>query len=282
MAKLFVGGGLPKVVDVRDVYEHGRELRRRKVPITRGEEELLRQVTWSMLQLQNDQEESELHQALARLAALVLAIIEDDDLSIPEGYTIGSRDALEGLAVQVMRDFDQLDMQIAVVMGLHGVDIQRADDVGELERRLPMTPELERALKAMRIHLSQGEGLLAKQRDAARAARQRERLRDAYERGTRLLGRLLAVPEARDPKVVRANIVRRELRRLEVDALGVERLTEAEQVRHTRQLLAWTEEDLGASSDELTDEGKAQLADRLREVAEKDTKSSGGWFFKMD
>src|SRR5690606_9576096 len=126
MAKLFVGGGLPAVADVRDVYAYARDLRARGVPIQPAAEVFLRQVTWTMLQLQHDQEESELHQALARLASLVLAIIEDDDFSIPDGCRIGSRVALEALAVQLARDMDQLDMQLAAAMGVHGIDVRGA------------------------------------------------------------------------------------------------------------------------------------------------------------
>lgn len=280
MAKLFVGGGLPAVADVRDVYAYARDLRARGVPIQPAEEVFLRQVTWTMLQLQHDQEESELHQALARLASLVLAIIEDDDFSIPDGCRIGSRVALEALAVQLARDMDQLDMQLAAAMGVHGIDVRGAQDLDGLERRLPRTPELDRVLRAARIHLRQGEGLLAAQRDPARAERHRARLAEACERTGRLLARLLAVPPERDHPVVRANLQRRELRRIEVDALGVERLSEHEQERRTRELLSWADDDLG---EQLTDENKAALAERLRAIAaEAEDEASASWFFDED
>ncbi len=281
MAKLFVGGGLPRVADVRDVYAYARDLHQRGVPTQPAEERFLRQVTWSMLQIQHDQEEGELHQALARLASLVLAIIEDDDFSIPEGCRIGSRVGLEALAVQLARDLDQVDMQLAAAMGIHGLDVRRADDLDALERRLPMTPELERVVRAARIHLRQGEGLVAAQADPARAARHRARLGEAYERTSRLLARLLAVPAERDHPVVRANLQRRELRRIEVDALGVERLTEHEQQRRTRELLSWADEELG---EQLTDANKAALAERLQAIAQESGADDpgGSWFFDQD
>jgi hypothetical protein len=280
MAKFFVGGGLPHVNDVRDIYAHARGLRDRGVKIEAGEEEFLRQVTWCMLQLQHDQEESELHQALGGLAGLVLAVIEDDDFSIPEGCRISSRVALEGLAVQLQRDLEQQEMQIAAAIGIHQVEVRGAADLDALERRLPRTNELDRVLRGARIHLRQGEQLLAKQPDAERAARHRERLTEACDRVSRLLARLLSVPAERDHPVVRAHILRRELRRIEVDALGVVRLSEGEQTRRTRELLSWAEEDLG---ERLTDEGKASLAEKLKAIASEDEgedAASGSWFFR--
>ena len=47
------------------------------------------------------------------------------------------------------------------------------------------------------------------------------------------------------------------------------------------QFLAWTEEELG---EELTDENKAVLADRLKEVAKEQEgeEESSSWFFDME
>lgn len=290
MAKFFVGGGLPRIADVRDVYAHARDLTQRGVPTQPAEEVFLRQVTWCMLQLQHDQEQGELHQALARLASLVLAIIEDDDFALPDGCHIGTRVGLEALAVQLARDLDQLDMQLAAAMGLHGVEVRGPDDLDALEQRAPRTPELERVLRGTRIHLRQGERLLAAQTDPERAARHRVRLDEACERTGRLLARLLSIPAERDHPVVRAHLLRRELRRIEVDALGVVRLSEHEQARRTRELLSWADEELG---EQLTDTNRAALADRLRAIAAdaaasdassgaSASASSSSWFFDED
>jgi hypothetical protein len=281
MAKFFAAGGLPRINDVRDVYAYARELHRRGIPILKSEERFVRQLTYCMLQIQDDQQEGELHQALARVAALALAIIEDDDFDIPEGVHIRSRVALEGLAVALQRQMDQQELELAATIGVHGLDVTRSDDLDAIEKRLPRTPELDKALRAARIHLRQGEKLLAGQRDEARAAKQRERLQEAYDRAARLIARLVGVPPTRDHPVVRAHIIRRELRHIEVDALGVERLTEHEQARRTRELLAWTEEDLGQS---FSDDHKAELAERLRAVAaEQDGDAdSGDWFFAQE
>lgn len=281
MAKFFAAGGLPRINDVRDVYAYARELHRRGIPILKSEERFVRQITFCMLQIQDDQQEGELHQALARLAALALAIIEDDDFDIPEGVQISSRVALEGLAVALQRQLDQQEMELAAAIGVHGLDVTRADDLDAIERRLPRTPELDKALRGARIHLRQGEKLLAAQKDPARAAKHRERLQEAYERASRLVARLVGIPTGRDHPVVRAHILRRELRRIEVDALGVERLSEHEQARRTRELLAWTEEDLGKS---FSDEHKAELAQRLRAVAaeQDEDAESGSWFFRQE
>src|SRR4051812_16338297 len=102
MSKFFLIDALPRVQDVRDVYAYGRALADRGIVPTRAEELLLRQLVWAMLQIQDDQMEGELHRALARLAALVLAVIEDDDFDLPDDRTIGGRLALESLAVQLL------------------------------------------------------------------------------------------------------------------------------------------------------------------------------------
>ncbi|MCO5167168.1 MAG: hypothetical protein M9894_12520 [Planctomycetes bacterium] len=280
MATFFVGGGLPRVDDVRDVFARARDLRERGVPIEPGEEALLRQVTWCMLQLQHDQEEGELHQALARMAALVLAIIEDDDFSIPAGCQLRGRVPLEALAIQVQRQLDQQDMQLAAAMGIQGIEVRGAADLDALAARLPRSADLDRALRGARNHLREGERLLAAQRDPARAARHRERLAEAYDRAARLLARLLAVPSERDHPVVRAHVLRRELKRIEVDALGVERLTEDEQARRTRELLKWADQDLG---ERLDDANKAALAEQLKAVAQEQEGDAGSsWFFDQD
>jgi hypothetical protein len=163
-------------------------------------------------------------------------------------------------------------------MGIHGLDVRCADDLDALEQRLPRTPELEKVLRGARIHLRQGERLLAAQPDPTRADRHRARLVEARERTARLLARLLAVPPDRDHPVVRAHLQRRELRRIEVDALGVERLTEHEQQRRTRELLSWSDEDLG---EQLTDENKAALAERLQAIAKEadGDDAASSWFF---
>lgn len=284
MAKFFAPSGLPRINDVREVYAYARDLHRRGIPILPSEERCLRQVTFCMLQVQDDQLEGELHQALTRLAAFVLAVIEDDDFDIPEGVQISTRVQLEGLAVSLQRQLDQQELELAATIGIHGLDVFKSDDLDGIEERVAKTPELEKAIGAARIHLRQGEGLLAKQKDRSRAEKQRDRLAEAYERTARLVARLLVVPPERDHPVVRAHIVRRELRHIEVDALGVERLTEHEQARKTRQLLAWTEEELGDSTEALTDDTKEKLAARLRAIAaEKDSDSdSGAWFFAQE
>jgi hypothetical protein len=283
MAKFFIGeAALPRVADVKDVYELARELRRRKLPVTAGEERLLKQVVWCMLQVQNDQEDGELHQALARIAALVLAIIEDDDFEIPD-VSIDGRVALEALAVLLHQQMFQVNMSIGAAIGLHDLTAQGSAAFATLEPRLPPDEDMRKALRAAVIHLRQGEGLLANQKDRHRAQAHRARLAEACERTNNLLARLLAVPAANDHPVLRKNIVRRELKRIEVDALGAQRLTEEEQHKQTRQLLAWTEVELG---EQLTDDNKADLAEQLRnasqQVPSQHGDEDGGWLFGME
>lgn len=287
MARLFlVEAQSPRVARVDDVYRIARELRQQGIPVTQGEERLLRQVVWSMLRIQADQEEGELHQALARLACVVLAVIEDDDLAIPDHVGVSSRDALEGLAVQLAADQAQLAMTIGVAIGLHGLDAQDAAGFEALAARLAGEGAPEDALRAARgaaLHLRQGEELLARQADPAKAAAHRARLGEARERAIYVIARLLGVPPAADHPVVRANLLRRELRRVEVDALGVVRVSEVEQARRTRELLAWTEDALG---EQVTDANRGALADRLKQAAADASGSQLGeddedWLFEM-
>lgn len=288
MARLFLGDdALPKIQDVRDVYAHAGEIRARGLPVAEGEARLLKQLVWCMLQVQNDQEEGPLHTALARFAALVLAITEDDEVSITDAMGIGGRLGLEGLAVQVGHVLDQVNLTLGVAMGVGDLGVRGATDVPEIYERIPQpqrTVELQRVVRQATTHLRQGERLLAGQSDPERAQRHRSRLRDAYTHTTLLLARLLGTPAANDNGSLRQQIVRRELKQIEVDALGAERISEAEQAREARRLLAWTQEDMGET---LTDTNKAELAARLREATTEqpepnDDEDDGDWLFGMD
>lgn len=286
MARYFLVDTLPVVHDVRDVYAHARALAERGLVPSRGEERVLRQVVWSMLKIQNDQMEGALHQALTRLAALVLAVMEDDDLSIPDDRQLGGRLALEQLAVQLQMDFEQTELQIGAAMGTLDLSVRCGADVEAFAQRF--TPggadeQLERALRGAALHLRQGEELLARHVDPVRAERARARFDEACARTTHLLARLLAVPASRDPVVVRTNLVRRELKRIEVDALGVVRLSSEEQVQQAAKLLAWTAVELGETA---TDENRARLAAELQAAAvEPETgsaaESGDDWLFSM-
>ena len=96
-----------------------------------------------------------------------------------------------------------------------------------------------------------------------------------------------AFPPDEDHPVVRAHIVRRELKQIEVDALGAQRISEAEQAAQAAELLAWTEQDLG---EELNDENKAQIAARIEEAAREELEEedddlggvSGIWLFQEE
>lgn len=288
MSRYYLVDTLPVVRDVRAVYAHAKALAKRGIVPTRGEERALRQVTWCMLQIQDDQMEGELHQALTRLAALILAVIEDDDLSIPDDRQLGGRLELEQLAVQLAMEFMQTELQIGAAMGTLALDVHGAEDVEAFAERLApeqTDEQLERALRGASIHLRQGAELLAKQADPVRAEKLRQRFREACARTTHLLARLAAVPASRDPAVVRANLVRRELRRIEVDALGVERLSSEEQVREAAKLLAWTAADLGTSAEEVNREQLAAALQAAAAAADAEepaaAKSGDDWLFSM-
>ena len=291
MSMFFLGDALPAVAGAPDIYAAAKDLKVRGVPVRKTEEDLLTKTLWCILQVQHDQEESEQHAALALLAALVLAIIEDDDFSIPEGADTASRRQLELLAIDVMRENSQLNMSLGATIGIYDIRLEHSRDLADVQSRVPdalLTPELQGVLVKLKTHLSQGEGIFEQHSDPERRVRHKLRLDKAYSRSTNLLARLLTKGEGADHAVVRGHIIRREHRHIEIDALGAERVSEAEQIKKTRQLLTWTEEDMG---EELTDENKAALAARIREIATEehsaeqpsgDGDPSSSWFFDMD
>tara|TARA_R110002072_G_scaffold154662_2_gene304708 strand:- start:2529 stop:3383 length:855 start_codon:yes stop_codon:yes gene_type:complete len=284
MAKFYLGDVcLPPVASVRDVFDYGRALYERGIPVLLSEERFLRQVTWCMLQEGHDAQ-SDLHLALRRIAALTLAIIEDEDLSIPEGYAVGDRQNLEALALRFHQEWLQNDRTLGAALGTHELSFETSAELDEAAQRLleaDSDEPLRRAFAQGAIFLRQGEELFARHEDPARRSAHELRLRAARERLRLLLGRLLGVPAHQDHKLVRSQLVRRELRHVEIDALGAKRITEAEQAQQTKRLLRWTEADLG---EELTEENKAQLAAQLQEVAsgEADEDSGEDWLFGME
>lgn len=284
MAKFYLGETLPVVNGAPDIYRLARDLKERGVPVRPSEEELLTKILWCILQIQNDREETEQHGALALLASIVIAIIEDDDFYIPEGAATTSRYELELLAINVMRDHYQATMSLGVSIGIYDLAIKHSDDLNGVRQRLPGAdqPELNSVITKLKIHLSQGEAILAAQADPERAAKHRERLELAYTRSSYLLARLVSIAPASDHAVVRAHITRREHKHVEIDALGAQRINEEQQTQAAKHLLAWTEEDLG---EDLTDANKAELAERLKEMAMEKadpTTSGSNWFFDME
>lgn len=286
MAKFYLGDVcLPRVASVRDVFDYGRALNERGIGVLPSEERFLRQVTWCMLQIQGDANESDLHLALLRIAALTLAIIEDADLSIPEGYSVGDRANLEALALRFHQEWLQNDLALGAALGIHDLSFQTSSELDQASQRLlneGSDDALRKAFVQGAIFLRQGEGIYARHQDEARRSAHEARLSSARERLRLLLGRLFAVAPAQDHAVLREQLVRRELRQIEIDALGAQRISEAEQARETKRLLKWTEADLG---EVLTDENKAQLAAQLMEVASSEGESDDSaedWLFGME
>jgi hypothetical protein len=286
MAKFYLGDVcLPLVASVRDVFDYGRALNDRGIRVLQSEERFLRQVTWCMLQVQDDEEESDLHLALLRIAALTLAIIEDEDLSIPEGYSVGDRANLEALALRFHQEWLQNDLALGAALGINDLSFQTSSELDQAAQRLVnenTDPALRKAFTQGAIFLRQGEGIYARHTDEARRVAHEARLAAGRERLRLLLGRLFAIAPAQDHSVLRDQLVRRELRHVEIDALGAQRISEAEQAQQTKRLLKWTEADLG---EELTAENKAQLAAQLMEVASSESESDDNaedWLFGMD
>lgn len=283
MSKFFLGDAIPAIEGAPDIYAIAKDLKARGVSPRPTEERLLTKILWCILQIQNDQEESEQHAALAMLAALVFAIIEDDDFYIPEGADTSTRRELELLAIDVMRDSFQLSMSLGASIGLYDIRIEHSRDLEGVRSRIPpsmVTPDIQAVFVKLGTHLTQGEQIFAGHADPERRTRHQARLAKAYSRATYLLARLLTIPQATDHPVVRAHLIRREHAHIEIDALGAERVTEADQVLKTKEYLSWTEDDLGET---LTDENKAALAAKLRDIAREaagdDPAETGSWFF---
>ena len=287
MAKFYLGDVcLPPVTNVLDVFEYGKALNERGVPVLQSEERFLRQVTWCMLQIENDQEDGELFPALTRIAALTLAIIEDEDLSIPEGYTIGQRSDLEAFALRFHQEWLQNDLSLGAAMGINEISFETSAEVAQASARLlneGSDEPLRRALLQGEIFLRQGEEIFSRHTEPQRRDAHKLRLDAARERLQLLAARLLAIAPERDHAVLRDQLVRRELRHVEIDSLGAQRISEAEQARETRRLLKWTETELG---EELTDANKAELSAQLRDLAVSkgadDSDEGDGWLFGMD
>jgi hypothetical protein len=283
MSSFFLPETLPKVRKVGDVLEHARALRDRGIAPSEGEERLLKQLVWSLLQFQDNETDAVLYKALARVAALVLAIMEDDDLSIPDDRRIGSRADLGTLAAKLKRQHEKLAAKVAASPEARAITIHDAVAAETLERTLGPTAdeELRHALHGVALHLRQGESILVKQTDLARGSRHLQRFGEACERAKHLIARLVAIPADADERVVRAHLVRRELKRVEVDALGAEVLTETEQTEKAKKLLAWVEVDMGEA---VTEENRARLASELRAAAEGEPapttgEDDGAWLF---
>jgi hypothetical protein len=175
-------------------------------------------------------------------------------------------------------------MALGATLGIWDLTINASTDLEAIRGRLPaVTPELEGVLTKAGVHLRQGEEIFAKHRDAARRERHLARLRQAYSRTAHLLARLLTVNAEADHPVLRKHTIRREHRLIEVDALGAEKVSEAEQARETRRLLEWTEDDMG---EQLTDANKAQLAQRIADLAKVtqlgEDAAGQSWFFDME
>jgi hypothetical protein len=284
MAKFFLGETLPVVSGAPDIYRLAGDLKARGVPVRASEEELLTKILWCLLQIQNDKEETEQHTALALLAAVVLAIIEDDDFFIPDGVDTTSRYELELLAISVMREHYQASMSLGASIGIYDLSIKHSGDLDGVRERLPGAdqPELDNVITKLKIHLGQGEEIFEQQTDPEREAKHRARLDMAYTRSSYLLARLVSIGPASDHEVVRAHIIRREHKHVEIDALGAHRINEEQQAKAAKHFLAWTEENLG---EELTDANKAELANRLKDMAKEkaDPSASGSnWFFDME
>lgn len=281
MGRFFVGDTIPRLPDPREINARLKDVKTRKLPVTPAADALL---TKTLLLLLRPLEAAD-RDALGLLAGLVLLVVEDDYFYIPETTEqVGDERLLElarGLARVREREVQRLERVVAA----HRLSLVGAAEVGHLGARLPRSAELERVLARLEIHLRQGEEILRRHSDLARRSAHAARFADACTRAVNLIGRLLMVPQEQDHARLRKRIVSRELRLIEIDALGAAAVSDKEQAAEAARLLAQT----GVSeSDVPAGLGAAEIAARLAEIGaaeagpEPEDEEQGDWFFDME
>lgn len=232
----------PPVADVPAIRARASAIRARGVTPSEGEVRLLAQVEARLGEVPADEENALLRKSLAGLAGLVLAIIEDHEFAIPADRHLGGTASLDALAVQLGWESKKRSKLVRAALEKHGLAVERAADVAALHARTKdPDPRLLEALQRTEAHLRQGELLLERKTDPAAVARHRTRLALACRRTTLLLARLLAVPAADDSVHERRILVQREVKLVELDALGIEKLSEEAQIQGTTEKLAATQ-----------------------------------------
>ena len=281
MGRFFVGDTIPRLPDPRAINARLKDIKTRKLPVTPAADALLTKVLLLLLRPIGAEDRD----ALGLLAGLVLLVVEDDYFYIPQTTEqVGDERLLElarGLARVREREIQRLERVVAA----HRLSLTSFEDVSGLGARLPGSPELERLFGRLEVHLRQGQQILRGQQDAARRSAHAARFADACTRAVNLIGRLLMVPLEQDHARLRKRIVSRELKLIEIDALGAAAVSDKEQAAEAARLLAQTgvvESDVPAGL------GAAEIAARLAEIGageaegEGEGEGEGDWFFDME
>ncbi|MGE0709602.1 MAG: hypothetical protein AB7N76_23805 [Planctomycetota bacterium] len=287
MGRFFVGDSVPILPDAAAVNAGLKDVKARNLPVTPPAEVLLTKVL--VLLVKHRKGDEDLRQGLGLLAGLILLVIEDDYFYVPETTEEASNDKIEELAKKLLRGHRVNVRMVEKAVAQHGLALATSEDLPALRAKLPDTPEYAKVLGKLEVHLKQGEGLLHKQTDPARRAAHAARFALACKRTLNLLGRLLAIPPASDHARLRKRIISRELKQIEIDALGAAQISDKEQAEEARKLLAQTGVEPGGQDLSQADaaEVAAQLAAindeaSLMESSEGGDGEEGGWFFDMD
>lgn len=288
IARFFVGDTIPRLPDAASVGASIREFQEAGIPVSESDKGLLNKVIVQMLKAEKDPQQGELFRAYGLLSGLLLYCIQDEYFFIPEVSEHASPDKVEWLAQKLEEAHTKRVQALGRLRVQFGLRFRGAADLDGLLETLPesaRTEEMAAILTKIRVHLGQGEAILARHTDKEREEAHRDRYRSALERAANLIARLTAVPPDKDHNKLRRRIKVRELRAIEVDALGAQLITEYEQQEQAKALLDQTGQDLGqAVSEESRDDVAAQLQALQAEAEQADAEESedADWFFDME
>ncbi|MBL4848926.1 MAG: hypothetical protein JKY65_25670 [Planctomycetes bacterium] len=282
MGRFFVGDTIPRLSDPVEINERVKDLKTRGLPVAPAADSLLAKVLL-LIVMRGAPEHAPLREALGLLAGLVLLVVEDDYFYIPETTEHVSNERVEELALKLTAGRQVEVASLARVVAEHQLEVHRTEDLAAIQTRVGTSPEFERVFNRLQIHLGQGQQILENQQDPARRAAHAARFEDACVRTANLLGRLLQVSLKDDHKRLRKRIVSRELKLIEIDALGAANVSDAAQAAEAQRLL---DETAGsASADDTSGKSASEIAARLAEIGQSEGdegEQDEAWFFDME
>ncbi|MDF1661573.1 MAG: hypothetical protein P1V97_07355 [Planctomycetota bacterium] len=293
IARFFVGDTIPRVDGPNALYDAIKSHKDRGIEVSKADTMLLTKLIALLLKHGKDPnnfEKVELYHALRLLSGLVLYVIEDDYFFIPTVTEHASHEKLGWLALKLAKAHDGRTEKLEKTISALNLKFNCASELSVVEAGLPpymLTKEIKKALVKLKVHLVEGEKIFGRHTQEDRKDAHQTRLNEAYRRSWRLIARLISIPPSADHPKLRKRIIGRELRAIELDALGAKYLSEAEQTDQAEQLLAETEQNFGEVVNEAN---KEELATRIKEVASQvavegqaaESDEDAGWFFDMD
>lgn len=283
MGRFFVGDSIPRLADPVAINARIKDLKTRGLPVAPASDSLLAKILL-LIVMSGGPEKAELREALGLLAGLVLLVVEDDYFYVPETTEHVSNERVVELATKLASAHALEIQKLQSVVAMHGLSILRTADLAPLQARLPRTDEFDRLFNRLQIHLRQGEQILTAQQDPGRRNAHQARFHDACVRAVNLIARLLQVPEEKDHARLRKRIGSRELKLIEIDALGAANVSDAAQAAEAQALLDATVNQAGVE-DDSANASAAEIAARLAEIGDQsdDEEDEGeAWFFDMD